>query len=185
MTAYQRSDRARPEAGMEEKKTEPEIQVTPPGLYRLSRLDNDPSFRERVKQESKVANPNERTEFPDEPILSHDTYQGRGNLWAARQVTAEPTFLCHQRLYFEDKNSERYGWDLGIFQPFVSAGLFYADLAMVPYHCATDPFRKYDCNVGYCLPGDPVPYLLYPPEISVTGAAGEVAVILALVAIFP
>jgi hypothetical protein len=35
------------------------------------------------------------------------------------------------------------------------------------------------------LPGDPVPFLLYPPQMSVPGMVGEMGVLIALVAIFP
>ena len=56
---------------------------------------------------------------------------------------------------------------------------------MLPYHSFIDPFRLYEYNTGYCLPGDPVPLLLYPPEISATGAIAEAASILAVLAIFP
>jgi hypothetical protein len=93
--------------------------------------------------------------------------------------------LCYGRLLFEDLNSERYGWDLGFIQPFVSGGRFLWDMALLPYHTATAPCRCFECNAGYCLPGDPVPYLLYPLELSLTGAAWEASVIVALFAIFP
>jgi hypothetical protein len=56
---------------------------------------------------------------------------------------------------------------------------------LYPYHQFTDPCRMFDSSAGYCLPGDPVPYKLYPEGLSVTGALGEAAVIVTLLAIFP
>jgi hypothetical protein len=35
------------------------------------------------------------------------------------------------------------------------------------------------------LPGDPVPLLIYPPELSLTGTVMEAGTIVALFAIFP
>ena len=75
--------------------------------------------------------------------------------------------------------------DLGFVQPFVSTAEFYWDLATLPYHFWTNPCRCYECSSGYCLPGDPVPYLLYPPQISITGAMAEAGAIVGLLAIFP
>ncbi len=161
------------------------IQLVPPGLERLSRLDNDEKLRWRITQEALRANPNDRVTFPPDPILSRETYRGRGPLWPHRDLVVEPNFVCYERLFFEQKNAERYGWDLGVIHPFLSAGEFVFDVVTLPYHCATDPCRKYECNPGYCLPGDPVPLMLYPPELSLTGSLAEAAVILALVAIFP
>jgi hypothetical protein len=161
------------------------IQLEPPGLERLARLDTEQTLQERIRQDTYVANPNERVIFPEEPILSRETYNGRGPIWAPRHMIAEPCFVAYERLYFEQKNFERYAWDLGIFAPLVSMAAFYGDVALLPYNFAACPCWKYDSNVGHCLPGDPVPLLLYPPEISLTGAIGEVGVIFALMAIFP
>ena len=70
-----------------------------------------------------------------------------------------------------------YGWDLGPLHPLISAGIFYLDVAALPYHAATDPLRRYECNPGYALPGDPMPLLLYLPKVSLPGALAEAAAI--------
>jgi hypothetical protein len=97
----------------------------------------------------------------------------------------EPGYVCYRRLYFEDLNSERYGWEVGPLQPFLSAAIFYKDLALWPYHIGTRPCQRYECSAGYCLPGDPVPYLLYPIEWSVTGGLLEAGTVVGLYALFP
>jgi hypothetical protein len=56
---------------------------------------------------------------------------------------------------------------------------------LLPYHCGTDICRKFECDAGYCLPGDPVPYMCYPPHYSVTGAALEIAAGVGIAFIFP
>jgi hypothetical protein len=97
----------------------------------------------------------------------------------------EPMYVCYGRLYFEEKNSERYGWDLGMLQPLVSAGTFYLDLLSVPYNYGTRPCQRYEADAGYCLPGDPVPYLIYPVELSLAGGILEAGTAVGLAAIFP
>ena len=138
-----------------------------------------------IPAEARARPGSERIVFPEEPILSRDRYLGRGPIWAQRAVVVEPNFVDHGRLYFEELNSERYGWDLGVLSPLVSTLYFSKDVALWPYHYFTDPCRCDDASPGKCLPGDPVPYLLYPEGLSLTGAVGEVGTILALVAIFP
>jgi hypothetical protein len=165
-----------------------QIQLEPPGLERLAQsLESDASLQERVRQET-LSNPstaNERVEFPEEPILSRDRYAGRAGIWQQRGVVAEPYFVNYRKLLGEDRNAERYGWDLGGIQPLVSYGLFLWDVATFPASAFNDPCRKNESNAGYCLPGDPTPYLLYPPDITVRGLAAEVSVVMGLIAIFP
>lgn len=166
-----------------EEDQEVKIQLEPPGPDRIfGRRDSERSLQERMRQEWRQQ---KRTpyEFPDEPVLSTQAYAGR--VFPPMTETVEPNYLCYGRLYFEDKNSERYGWDLGFIQPVVSAGIFFWDTATLPYRVGTEPCRRYECNSGYCMPGDPVPYLLYPPIWSVTGAAAEIGAVVALAAIFP
>jgi hypothetical protein len=160
-----------------------QIQLEPPGPERLFRLESEQTLQERMRQEARQRPTLERINFPEEPVLSTQAYAARP--FPPAQELVEPNYVCYRRLYFEDKNSERYGWDLGFIQPFVSAGIFYWDVVTLPYHMGTDPCRKFECSAGYCLPGDAVPYLLYPPELNLTGIAAEAGTIVALFAIFP
>jgi hypothetical protein len=160
-----------------------EPQLEAPGPHRLFRLESERSLFERMRQEA-LTQDQRRIEFPPEPDV------GRGHPWEGRHYAqmaevVEPCYQCYGRLYFEDLNSERYGWDLGWIQPFVSTAIFAKDVVMLPYHMATDPCRCYECNTGYCLPGDPVPYAIYPPGLSVTGLAAEGAAWVLVAAMFP
>jgi hypothetical protein len=166
-----------------EEQVEFQVQLEPPGPQRLFRLESERSLNERMRQEARERPSPERIAFPEEPVVT-----GGGPLTRAfppAQELVEPYYVCYNRLYFEDLNSERYGWDLGFLQPVVSTGLFFFDVAFLPYHMAMEPCRCYECSSGYCLPGDPVPYLIYPPEWSVTGTMAEIGVIAGLIAIFP
>src|SRR5262249_35277064 len=140
------------------------IQLEPPGPQELFRIDSEAALMERRRQKAGERLPAERIEFPVEPIVG-----GRGpyvqRAFAPSTMLVEPYYVCYGRLFFEDKNTERYGWDLGPIQPILSFAEFYKDLVFLPYHAFTNPCRWYECSAGYCLPGDPVPLLIYPPQL--------------------
>ncbi len=100
---------------------------------------SDDTLIERWRQQNRGRKPMERILVPEDPPIPAEGYAGRN--WSPMQRLVEPGYVSYGRLLFEDKNSERYGWDLGVLQPFVSAGLFYCDLVKLPYHLATDPCR--------------------------------------------
>jgi hypothetical protein len=160
-----------------------EIQLEPPPFERLIRLESEEALRERIRQERRDKQTGQRATIPEEEPLIEERYQPR--TFPLQGILAEPSYLCYGRLLFEDRNSERYGWDLGIIQPVVSTALFYADVVTLPYHRFSAPLYRHDSSAGECLPGDPVPYLLYPPGFSVTGAMAEAGAIVGLIAIFP
>ena len=100
------------------------------------------------------------------------------------QVALEPGYVVHRRLFFEEKNSERYGWDLGMAQPFVSAAYFYKDALLWPAKL-TSSRERFDTSAGKCPPGSPVPYYLYPPEITIRGGLWEAAAVVGVVMLLP
>ncbi|HEY7309069.1 MAG TPA: hypothetical protein VH643_06830 [Gemmataceae bacterium] len=160
------------------------IQLEPPGLERLAlSVQSDAQLQERIRQENRERKTPERIVFPSDPVLSTDTYNGRK--WYPLRMEVAPYYVCHGRLYFQQINFERYGWGLGVVTPFVSYAAFLWDFVTLPYQLAAQPCRCFEYNTGWCLPGDPVPLLLYPLEISATGFLAEAATIATLVAIFP
>lgn len=164
-----------------------QIQLDPPGTEKLFRLESEDNLRERMKQERRSRDELDRLTFPSDVTLSTRKYdsQWRSTHWAAHDRKVEPFYLAYDKLFFMEVNSERYGWDLGFVQPFVSTTAFFFDFAFLPYKIASDPFRRYDSSSGYCLPGDPVPYMWYPPNVSYTGTVSELATIALLIAVFP
>ncbi len=186
--ALQQMDRpGRRERDAEEtnKPRETEVSVEIPGKQRIfGRLDTESALQERIRQEKRDRSPAERNiTFPDEVTLDTEPYPGR--MWPQQFLYVEPNYLIYKRLYFEERNSERYGWDLGPLSPFVSAGYFYRDVILFPYRCGIDICRHHETNAGFCLPGDPVPYNLYPLERSYTASATSTATLLILLAAFP
>jgi len=97
----------------------------------------------------------------------------------------EPGYVVHRKLYFEDKNAERYGWNLGAAQPFVSAGYFFKDVLLWPSNLGSNLREKYSTNAGKYLPGSPVPYYLYPPEITLVGGSLGAAAIIGTIFLLP
>jgi hypothetical protein len=163
--------------------TEVEDQAPMPGPEALFKLESEAHWMERVRQDRRSKGDMDRVVFPDEPPVSTDKYAGRD--WKPYRRDVEPNYVCYGRLYFEDKNAERYGWDLGPIHPLLSATKFFYDSAMLPYNMFSDPFSRMESSAGYCLPGDPVPLMLYPPKFSWIGLGFEAGVATALVFIFP
>src|SRR5262249_17332102 len=125
----------------------------------------------------------QKVEFPTYRPLSEEPFQPRQFGGLVKQI--EPNYLIHGRLYCEDLNTERYGWDFGLMQPIYSSACAAKDFIMLPYNFATRPCQRFESSAGKCYPGDPVPYLLYPPELSATGAAWEAGIFLAAFALVP
>jgi hypothetical protein len=121
--------------------------------------------------------------IPRLPELTKETYVVRS--YPPAKVEIEPGYVVHRRLLFEEKNAERYGWELGAAQPFVSAAYFYRDCLFLPYKVASNIHECYETSAGKCLPGSPVPYYIYPPDFSVTGTVAELGVVTGLAFIFP
>ena len=154
-----------------------------PGPERFFRRQSESEFFERIREETKLQPGAGRVVFPESPPLTTETYQRRRFPHLVRGV--EPAYVCHGRLLFEQPNFERQGWDLGILTPFANVGVYYYDLALLPYHAWTRPLEQTDCSAGKCLPGDPTPFYLYPEEFSVTGLVGEATVVTGLFFLFP
>jgi hypothetical protein len=160
------------------------LRLDPPEPDILFRLESEEQLRQRLRQEGRSKTPAESVDFPELPTLSTEEFTGRRN--PSIVAYREPSYVCYKKLIFEEKNSERYGWDLGFIQPAVSSAFFFKDTFLAPMRFAASPLCHYEGNAGYCQPGDPVPYLLYPPGITKTGALAEAGAILSLALIvFP
>ena len=70
-------------------------------------------------------------------------------------------------------------------QPAVSSGRFLYDIILMPYHCGTEPLRRWDASAGKCLPGDPTPLLCYGERFSVTGLTFQTFAVAGGILIFP
>jgi len=142
----------------------------------------------KAKKESKPESP--LTYFEPPIVLPNapgQTYQVKSirEAYPPVKTHVEPDFVVHRRLYFEEKNAERYGWDMGILQPVVSTAMFYKDVLLWPANLASHSFERYDTSAGKYLAGSPVPYFLYPPEIDLFGFGVGGVVIAGVAVILP
>jgi hypothetical protein len=172
--------------------------------YRVFRFQPDAELRRRIINDliaeereriRKDKDPNRKPNAPEyynvdplPPIVPPGTpYQPKtiAQAYPPMRTLIEPDYVVHRRLYFEEKNSERYGWDLGIASPVISTLHFYGDTLLWPMRLASNPHERYATSAGKCYPGSPVPYYLYPPEIDLWGVAAGAVIYTGVPAIFP
>jgi hypothetical protein len=152
------------------------------------RFENDDALDRRILRESGHT---ASDAFPDfvkrNPLVPPGTkYEPKTASYPPTKAILEPEYVVHRRLYFEDRNSERAMWDAGPFQMLISTSYFYWDAVMLPHNIASGGFReRYDTSAGKCLPGDPTPYLLYPPGFTRFGLLVEGGFYTGLGFIFP
>jgi hypothetical protein len=154
-----------------------------PDFADLIRRDSETSYFRRVEQETRTSPHEPRLVLPETAPLSKEPFRPRTMPRMVELV--EPIYLCHRRLYFEQPNFERLGYNFGILQPALSLGVFYYDLAMFPYHFWSDPHCRLECNVGKCLPGDCAPLLLYRERFSPLGVLGTAGTVVGGLYLFP
>lgn len=159
----------------------------PPDHSRVFRLESYNTLEERMAREAlKGINPldmeykYEKLDYPPptptKPIVRQ---------WEPMTAITEPAYVCHNRLFFQQLNAERYGWSFGVLHPLISTGRFYIDMVTLPYHAAQRRHDRYECSAGYALPGDQVPLMIYTPKPSLSGALTQAAVIGLLFVAFP
>ena len=166
-----------------------------PGRNLIFKLESPDELERRIvreladaqKQPGKPAPDAKGFAFPALPKLSPDdaVYTPKTDGYPALAKHIEPAYVVHRRLYFEEVNSERYGWDMGVLQPVVSTLHFYKDVIWYPARVGSNMCERYDASAGKCLPGSPVPYFLYPPEIDIWGATLGVGMYVGVAAILP
>ena len=159
-----------------------------PGIERMFMRDSEAEFYNRLRQEAKRTPGAAPLIFPAQTPLSKESYTQlpypridpqTKQPFEQHVCVVEPSYVLHRRLFFEQPNFERAGYNFGILQPGICFGVFVYDLAFFPYHYWSDLHDRGDCNVGKCLPGDPYAPLLVPIErFSVTGAIGQAGAIL-------
>jgi hypothetical protein len=160
------------------------VRLDPPGREKLfGSRDTEAELEERMRQEAKDGGRQESIVFPDKADLTQESYKGRQ--FPPTRVLAEPAYIVYEPLFFEDRNSERFGWELGPIQPLVSTAIFFKDVFFLPLHCGSAPHRCWETNAGQCKPGDPVPYTWYPPEVTWTGVVYQAGAIALLSAPLP
>ena len=167
---------------------QPKTPIPGPGAIFI--MYDDRALELAIVESLRLENPKlpAETRFPLLPceVYPQYSYVAKTAGYEPRTQFYAPTYVVHRRLHFEEKNSERYGWDLGIIQPFVSTVAFYKDTLLWPNSLITSVVRgPWDTSAGKCLPGSPVPYYLYPPGLTISGTLFEMGLITGLSFIIP
>jgi len=171
-----------------------EVKSLPPGITKLPSRDkvflmyDDATLQRAIIEETKKTKLGGSIDFPRLPdvVPPGTQYVSRTGTQQPLRAVYEPGFVVHRRLHFEEKNSERYGWDLGFAGPFVSSAAFYKDVLLWPNSLASGVvYGFWDTSAGKCQPGSPVPYYLYPPGLTITGTATEALIITGAAVIIP
>ena len=97
------------------------------------------------------------------------------------------TAFCHQPLYFEEINLERYGYGCcGCLQYGVSAAHFFGTVPALPYLMAADCPYECDYTLGHYRPGSCPPWQFHwPPCADPLGTGSELGVITGLIFLIP
>lgn len=161
------------------------VRLETPGREKVfGARETEKELEQRFSQLEKDAG-RDRVSFPEKPSLTTDE-TSLNRQFAPQSISREPAYVVYRRLYFEEKNAERYGWNLGgALQPAVSVAYFFSDTIFFPKHLTSYNCRRFDTNAGLCLPGDPVPYLLYPPEFTLSGTLLESALVVGIFTAIP
>ena len=171
-----------------------EVTQLPPRNF-IFQMPDDARLHEliykRVAQDTRNLTPESlREQYPFPPV---EPTVPPGTQYVAKTATLppgqgffEPGFVIHNRLHFEEKNAERYGWDLGAMQPLVSVASFYKNMLLFPSSLVSGAVVGFwDTNAGKCLPGSRVPYYFYPQGLTVSGGVAEGLVITGLSFVIP
>jgi hypothetical protein len=140
----------------------PKIQLEIPGPEVLFRLESEDALLQRMTQEARQRK--KIISFPDTALYLGEPLVAGPRPWQPLAEIVEPSYLPFRRLYFQEINAQRYGWDHGWIHPVVSAGIFYFQFLTLPWQLVAEPRRCYEYNSGWGLPGDPVPFAIYPPH---------------------
>jgi hypothetical protein len=110
---------------------------------------------------------------------------GSSRPWPLYVFWWEAPATCHQPLYFEEVNLERYGYRHGLAQPVLSAAHFFGTVPALPYLIAAEPPRECVYTLGHYRPGSAAPYRIHYPPLSLKGALAEAGVLTGLFLVIP
>jgi hypothetical protein len=110
--------------------------------------------------------------LPPECSLGDASFRPRQ--WHCTTFAWTAAATCHNPIYFEDEQLERYGHSWGpVKQTTISAVRFFATVPLVPYFMGVYPPNECIYDLGQYRPGSCAPYYLDPLPISVRGALYE------------
>jgi hypothetical protein len=107
--------------------------------------------------------------------------------WPVQSFLWEASSFCHDPLYFEEINLERYGYGCcACIQPAVSACHFFATVPALPYKMAVDCPCDCDYTLGHYRPGSCPPWRYHCcSRVSGLGAMSEAGVVTGMIFLIP
>jgi len=134
--------------------------------------------------EGDLAHINSTWGLPRECRIEQVAYQPRD--WAPSKVTWTASNLCHNPLYFESVNLERYGHTRGpVMEPVVQSAHFFGNILILPYKMGVHGPRECQYALGYYRPGNEAPWIKQPLPISARGALAQAATMTGLFWLIP
>ncbi|MBX3420228.1 MAG: hypothetical protein KF752_01595 [Pirellulaceae bacterium] len=104
-----------------------------------------------------------------EPLVGRD--------YIASTVQWKASGACHNPLYFEQVQLERYGHETGpVLQPLISSAHFFLTLPILPYKMGVHPPHECQYALGYFRPGSCAPYMVQPFPWSLRGGLAQAGV---------
>lgn len=117
------------------------------------------------------------------PLIGDQRLEGG---WGDQMFQWSATQFCHQPLYFEEVNLERYGYQCNpVLQPLVSGAHFFLTVPALPYKMTVNPPRECVYTLGYYRPGDRVPWQRNYLPWDTRAAAVQAGVAVGLVFLIP
>lgn len=117
------------------------------------------------------------------PLIGDQRLEGG---WGDQMFQWSATQFCHQPLYFEEVNLERYGYQCNpVVQPLVSGAHFFLTVPALPYKMTVNPPRECVYTLGYYRPGDRVPWQRNRLPWDTRAAAVQAGVAVGLVFLIP
>jgi hypothetical protein len=122
--------------------------------------------------------------LPRECLIEQVAYQPRA--WSPVTMTWTASNLCHNPLYFEDVNLERYGHTRGpVLEPMVQTAHFFGNVLILPYKMGVHTPHECQYALGYYRPGDCAPWIKPPVPLSARGAIAQAATMTGLFWLIP
>ncbi len=122
--------------------------------------------------------------LPRECRIEQVAYQPRQ--WTPSKVTWKASNLCHNPLYFQSVNLERYGHTRGpLVEPVVQSAYFFGNLFILPYKMGVHSPSERQYALGYYRPGNEAPWIQPPLPISARGALAQAATVSGLFWLIP
>jgi len=109
-----------------------------------------------------------------------------GRQFISSTVQWKASGACHNPLYFEQVQLERYGHETGpLLQPLISSAHFLLTIPMMPYKMAINPPNECQYALGYYRPGNCAPYMLQPFPWSLRAGLVQAGVVTGATALIP